>query len=531
MSDNVDEKYIMENIIKNFFREKGTAAIQTDSFNEFINTGIQNIIDGESVIKTDINSSQSCTIKFGNIFVTNANIIDENREVKNIYPQEAQTRDLNYEATMLCNITEKLYENDTLIGTTIHTRVPIGRIPIMIGSDKCNLKSLSTLERMKRGECEWDKGGYFIIRGNDRAVVAQLRTNYNQSFVLKDNKDNFCSEIRSMSDETGHSVQIKMKFDNKSIMVSIPYIKALIPIGVLFKALGFLEDSHIYNFIGLKHKDAQLYIRYIIKDSLCVKSTEEALEYIGKNSIHIIPKTERAKYAKQVCETELFPHMGICVSNKDICIMLGYITNKLLSTKIGNREPDNRDNYVNKRVETTGILCTELFRPLFKRYINTLKIQLDKKKSKDILSIVRKTNTITQGFNYSFSTGNWGVQKNKYIRKGVSQVMSRLTYGATLSHLRRIVIPIGKEGKNAAIRQIHSSQFGYICPAETPEGQSAGIVLNFSLLARVTTQVPIYIVKEIMEECEFIIKNKDISIDNIYKLTHIFLNGVLILAL
>ena len=71
---------------------------------------------------------------------------------------------------------------------------------------------------------------------------------------------------------------------------------------------------------------------------------------------------------------------------------------------------------------------------------------MEKKKSRlDALSIISKLNTITSGLKHSFSTGNWGVQKNAYIRTGVSQVMSRMTFGATLSHTRRIVIPIGKE--------------------------------------------------------------------------------------
>ena len=52
------------------------------------------------------------------------------------------------------------------------------------------------------------------------------------------------------------------------------------------------------------------------------------------------------------------------------------------------------------------------------------------------------------------------------MRTGVSQVLSRLTYSATLSHLRRVVIPIGKEGKNTKLRQIHTSQIMFMCPAE-----------------------------------------------------------------
>jgi DNA-directed RNA polymerase beta subunit len=209
--------------------------------------------------------------------------------------------------------------------------------------------------------------------------------------------------------------------------------------------------------------------------------------------------------------------------------MLGHMINQLISTHTGARSPDDRDLYSNKRIETAGILCTELFRTLFKRYINSIKLTLEKKKTRlDGISIVKKSNSITMGLKHCFSTGNWGVQKNAYIRTGVSQVMSRMTYGATLSHLRRIVIPIGKEGKNAKIRQIHSSQFGYICPAETPEGASAGIVLNLSLLARVTKKVSTALVKEVLEGIENIIQIVDLNLDSIRDSSHVFLNGILI---
>lgn len=58
----------------------------------------------------------------------------------------------------------------------------------------------------------------------------------------------------------------------------------------------------------------------------------------------------------------------------------------------------------------------------------------------------------------------------------VAQVLNRLAYASTLSHLRRINSPIGREGKLAKPRQLHNSQWGIICPAETPEGQACGLV-------------------------------------------------------
>ena len=127
---------------------------------------------------------------------------------------------------------------------------------------------------------------------------------------------------------------------------------------------------------------------------------------------------------------------------------------------------------------------------------------------------------ITKNIRTCFSTGNWGVKKTAHSKVGVSQVLTRLTYAAMLSHLRHILIPIGKETKNAKIRQIHTSQFGYICPAETPEGQSSGLVTNYALLTKVSNYIPAVFVKEIVieEECVKPVKTHVLDVP-------IFVNG------
>lgn len=110
---------------------------------------------------------------------------------------------------------------------------------------------------------------------------------------------------------------------------------------------------------------------------------------------------------------------------------------------------------------------------------------VDRGKEVNVLSCISK-DTITRGLRYSLATGNWGVQGVGQMRAGVSQVLNRLTYASTLSHLRRINSPIGREGKLAKPRQLHNSQWGIICPAETPEGQACGLVKNISLMTYIT---------------------------------------------
>jgi DNA-directed RNA polymerase II subunit RPB2 len=513
-------------LIKNYFEYEGLIHMQIDSFNEFINVGIQNCSNEQSDISFYPKKNQHYSAHFGNITVMNPGIIEE-RTLKRIFPNETRTRSLNYDSTICCDITETIVDNGVK-EVIHHYRVPIGRVPVMVGSDICNLFHLSADERVKVGECEFDKGGYFIISGHERVIVSQIRNNYQlMIYKQKSDKYSYIGEIRSMSEETGHSVQVKSMITiEKNFMFSIPYIKEHILAGIIFKALGCSSDDIKY-FIGADSDDEDInrYINIIVRDSDFIKTTDEALNYIGQYSIHIIAKDKRQAYAKQVIETELFPHMGTKATSKDKAMFIGYIIKKLILSHLGKRLQDDRDNYGNKRIETTGVLCTDLFRNLYKRFISTIKLQFEKKKSNpDILSIISKINVITLGLRHCFATGNWGVQKNAYTRTGVSQILSRMTFGATISHLRRIIFPSVKEGKDAKIRRIHPSQFGYICPSETPEGQTVGIVMNFSMMTKITRRIPTVIVRQILENCPNFIKNDQVEIENIKNLVFIMLN-------
>ena len=185
-------------------------------------------------------------------------------------------------------------------------------------------------------------------------------------------------------------------------------------------------------------------------------------------------KERKKKYIIQILTNELFPHLGMTSLKEHKGIFLGNMFHKLISTFTGFREMDDRDHINNKRIELSGYLLCELFRTLFKRFIRTIEPQLEKRQ--DVVVISNRLNMITLGINHCFATGNWGIPKSNYIRMGVSQILSRLTYTSFCSHLRRILIPIGKEGKNTKVRQIHPSQVGFICPHETPEGQQLSLI-------------------------------------------------------
>lgn len=457
-------------ILENYFKEHGFVTHQLESFNSFIEFSLIKLIEDTEI--TAESQERKVKITFSDVYIPKPTILEENRVLRNILPNECRQRDLTYDSPIYVTITETFQFEGKEPEINKHFRVVIGRIPIMLKSSKCYLHNMTPAEIISAKECDNDQGGYFIIKGKERVLVSQIRGAYNVVLVYKQKpteKWSYIAEIRSMSESTGHSavVQALISNDNRTLVFNIPYIKNPIPVGVIFKALGYESESDIKKLISSSSCDKlQKFYKLIARDSFFIKNRDDALKYLGNFAIHNIKDTEKYEYAKQVIDGELFPHLGILSTNKEKAYYLGYMINKLLLTFIGSRKDDDRDNYVNKRVEPAGVLCHDLFRQIFKKYTDAIFNQIEKKKQDpDILSIISRLNLITNGMKYSFGTGNWGVP-NSYMKQGVSQVLSRLSYGATLSHMRRIAIQIGKESKNSKIRQINPSQIMFICPAE-----------------------------------------------------------------
>ena len=572
------EKHRWE-ILGDHFKKKGFVHHQTESYNHFLNVELPRIISEEPPIIVSQQDGEESTnnyvkykIQFSNAYVPKPTVTEEDRTLRIFYPGEARRRNLTYDSPIYVDIT-----TTTEIGETSevesYSRVVIGRLPIMLRSSHCHLTTLTPDDRIKMHECEYDSGGYFIVKGNERVLVPQLRGAYNTPLVLKQKpreKYKYIVEIRSMSEETGHSVLLRaiLGWDDRTLVFSLPYIRELIPIGVVFKALGYVKEEQLKQLIGLSCDLTDKYIRLIARDaffcdeesdgfSLFSKNTQEkggskgleklwsdmedsekrvwkdkmtvnnALRYIGRFTLHTLKEEERPAYARQVVESELFPHMGITATLKEKAYLLGRIVQRLLATSVGIREEDDRDDYRYKRVDSAGALCRDLFRQLFKKFKMAIVASVEKKKQNpDAMAIISRLPVITNGLRHCFGTGNWGVPKNNYIRTGVAQILSRLSFGATLSNLRRVTIPMGNESKNTKVRQIHASQIMYLCPSETPEGSAVGIVLNLALTTCISNRFPTVLAKEVIENCENVTSLEEFTGSN--NQTQVFLNGSLL---
>ena len=484
------DKYIKEH--------HNQANIQIDSYNHFLLNSLQNIIkhDNEIVIELPL---YKYIVKFSDITVDKPYIIDENRNIKYITPNECRLRDISYDAVVSITIDEfKIDKENRVLEHKQYLKTPIARLPIMLQSVKCCLFNKNKKQLIKAGECVNDNGGYFIIRGNERVLVAQERINYNTVYTFKQkvtNKYFYMTEIRSMDTKKGHSSLIQVKIlKNNNMFIRLPYIKDDIPIGILLIAYG-MDKKEIQSHISDKFS-------YNIINQIKDVTKDEAYSIISKSALQMIPEIDKVNFIDQILYKDIFPHLNKLNKKEKYLEYLLYMITLLIKTLEGELVPNDRDHISNKRCETAGILVHDLFRSLWKKLIKNLEALLVKRQ--DIMLMLNRINSISQGIKQCFATGNWSIFKNTYVRTGVSQILNRLSYSGTLSHLKRLVIPVGKEGKNTKIRQIHSSQLGYICPTETPEGHSAGVVKNFCLLTCVSNSIStgevLYFIRDVVEK-------------------------------
>lgn len=494
------EEKILENLLKNFFEEFKQSHIQIDNYNHMINYRLKKIIEDE-LVNIKINDELYFRIYFNNVYLEKPYVVDD-RKIRYITPMEARVRDLTYCGSLLCDInTCYIHQNESnrVSDHKIYRKKCIAKIPIMLGSNKCILSEMTKEQKIKAGECRYDYGGYFLIRGKERVLVSQERTNYNEIYCFESktgNRSDSVCEIRSISSETRHSVYLQMKFINNKVMISIPYIQNEIPLGYVFMAYGYSIEK-ITKMLGIYFQpEYKKYYKYIILDMIKIRSSQNAIQFIAENAASIVMKEHREKFVSQILSNEIFPHLGISSHNYIKILFLLKMFRKLIFTIFEKKCYDNRDHLSNKRLEMSGTLVGDLFRTLFKRYIKTISVNLEKRQ--DIVVIMNKISMITLGINHCFATGNWGVPKSSFIRLGVSQILSRLTNASYNSHLLRVLIPIGKEAKNTKVRQINCSSIGFYCPMETPEGQQAGIVKNLVPFVRISKDYNSTLIKQIL---------------------------------
>ena len=528
-------------------------------------TAANALIGQENGIPVVINSAEreyEVSVEFGKITLRKPTIFENNGAVHPMLPNDARLRNLTYASplnidvhvttTFIDNSNGGLRESKTRVFPNVH----LGKIPIMVGSKYCLLQDQKHIHPSHLGECSEDMGGYFIIQGGERVIISQERMSENRPFVFRNNrstgKEVEVVEIKCIGPDNdqvpkSNAVKIVQHPKNPQILllkVTIPRIKTEIPLFVLFRALGVCPDKDIIELIIGKDGDTTFDCVFdeSIIESADIRTPEEACKWISQYMTTYSGKGNKAITINDILSEELFPHVGKGNKAYEKACFLAHMTRKVLWV-LWNRIPsDDRDAYPNKRVDIPGFLLADLFRKTFTaRMKKDIQASLSKEihsgswkasgNYEEIVNInninkIIKSTIIDVNLKSSLATGNFGSAKNGGQAKvGVSQVLNRLNFLSAASHLRRISTPIEKTGKLIAPRKLHNTSYGYVCPCETPEGHSVGVVKNMSSTSFVTIYSNAGIVRDFIDDRGKLITLKDASVDQLHKCTRVFLNG------
>jgi DNA-directed RNA polymerase II subunit RPB2 len=524
-------------LIESYFEGNHTERLvrhQLESYNDFVSIQLQKTIqmfnpvrirsENDFVRETGLYILE-IVIQFENLKLHPPTIHENNGATKRMMPQEAKIRNITYASNMTVDLdiqyivrrTENM--DEPVVHRKLVPSISIGKMPIMLKSCICELYT-NRIQSDLTGECKMDCGGYFIIKGSEKTVLGQERTAENKIYCFdgkNTTKWSWIAEIKSVPDYKCISPkQVEMMISNKSngsghgIFVAIPRVKAPIELFVLFRALGVISDRDICSHIVLDVDAAETnpvmdFLVGSILDANRYMTQEDAFAHIVANVSYVpmnMDKETGAKkkrdFTQEVLNNDLFPH---CSTQQQKIFLLGYMASKLIGTQFGWIPQDDRDSYLNKRIELTGTLLNNLFRNYFNKLVKEMqKLVLREvntsswRSTQEYGEIINMTNiykiikpaTIENGINRALATGDFSIKQMNSTKVGVAQVLNRLTYPATLSHMRRINTPLEKCGELIPPRKLHNTTWGFLCPVETPEGQSIGVVKNIAYLTHIT---------------------------------------------
>jgi len=479
-------------LLPHFLKLRSLMRQHIDSFDHFVNVDLKQIVQSPSACEIRSEHDPNFYLRYTDCWVGEPSVEEDSYATTQATPFQCRLRDCTYSAPIYVNVR---YTRGRQI--VVKRKVMIGRMPIMLRSERCMLRNRTERELAVMKECPLDPGGYFIVKGVEKVILIQEQLSKNRVILEADAKGEVCASITSSTHERKSKAYILMK--SGRVYLKNNTLGEDVPIAIVLKAMGVESDLEAVQLVGSEQ---------FILDALALSLEEpckigihtqlQALKYIGskirRNSNSYRKPLSPEEEAREVLDRVVLSHVP--VNHFDFrakAIYVGHITRRVLMVHLGKMSLDDKDYYGNKRLELAGNLLSLLFEDLFKIFSKDLKRQADMVLSKpnraqayDVVKSIRP-DTITNGMINAIATGNWVLKRFRMDRAGVTQVLSRLSYMSSLGMMTRINSQFEKTRKVSGPRSLQPSQWGMLCPADTPEGEACGLVKNLALLAHITT--------------------------------------------
>jgi len=467
----------MDGLIEAYYRVNTLVKQQLDSYNKFLDGGIQNVIDRIGSVQTNVEGFE---LKLGKVRIEQPRYYEVKGGYRQIMPVEARLRNITYAAPIFLEIIPVFNG----IERPTYSDVFIGEVPVMVKSKLCYLSSMNETELSEHGEDPEDPGGYFIINGSERVLVSIEDLVPNKLMVTEERTG---TVAKIFSTYYGFRARCVVERNADGLFtVEFPSTPPNLSLIQIMRILGFGTNADIKKaFSNEKLIQNDIVLNLENDDS---KNVEDATELMSRKLSPGQPAEFRLSRMENLIDNYLLPHIGVTKAERiEKAKFLVRMAEK--AVRVGNRElaPDDKDHYANKRVKLAGDLMEELFRYAFQFLIKDLVYQASRADARgrrlQVHTLIRQ-DAMADRIRYAMATGNWIAGQT-----GVSQLLDRVSYLSTISHLRRVISPLSKKHPHFKARDLHGTHLGKLCPNETPEGPSCSLVKNLSVMAEVSTGI------------------------------------------
>ena len=403
----MEHKYNMRwPVIQDILKREGIARQHLNSFDEFLENGLQQII--QEVNQIDIeNAEYPYKIQLEKIKLQQPRMMELDGSITHVTPAEARLRNISYVAPIMMEISV-IEDNKMLEKRFIH----VGDMPVMVKSNACILHSFNEQKLIDYQEDPRDPGGYFIINGSERVIVGLEDLSYNKIIVDAEKiGGKIVHKAKVYSSIIGYRAKLELIMkDDGMIVAKIPGSPVDIPIVTLMRALGLESDKDIAGAVSLV-EEIQNQLEGSFEKAGDITTSKDAIVYISKRIAPGMLEEFQIKRTETLLDWGLLPHLGKHPENrKEKAHFLGEAVCKLIELKIDWIQPDDKDHYGNKVIKFAGQMLADLFRTAFRNLVRDMKYQLERSGQKRGINAVAaaiRPGIISDKLNNSIATGNW----------------------------------------------------------------------------------------------------------------------------
>ena len=495
-------------LLHTYFEKHGFVRHQLESFNSFITTLLPHIINESPEIRvTQDEGREQHVVSLCNVSVQRPTAPDADGSERDLDPHMARLKNLTYAAAVLVDVVHDIHRDGERVERRLFRETCLCRLPVMLGSICCH-----TQHRESPMECRLDQGGYFIVSGNEKVVVAQEKLHHNTPYVFpvrQPSRFALQCEIRSCHERKLRSTSSLYVYITNSkkgaipeMVVTLPFLTMYVPALALFRLLGVADRADAMRVIvgDEEAQESPLLKSILDNDRTADMDVATLYEYVGKEGTREATRERRQRYIDHIINCEVLPHQGLTRTPEVLrskALYLGLMVRKLMRVYTGDLQSDDRDHFATKRVDCAGTQFGLLFRQIFRVVHKSLGMAVHRAAEANRLQYTNVGNLvagkrITQAFRYALASGNWGIMSTRgtTAQNGVAQQLSRMTATSTLALLRKVSTPVARETKNPKPRQLHPTSWGLICPMDTPEGSACGLTKSLASLAHVRVGTP-----------------------------------------